>query len=178
MRTPPYCFVKLPGGKTRILQSVISRLPSEINTYFEPMVGGGAVFIELAKQKRFKKAFISDTNADVINAWSVIKRCPLKLIDELQHQKYSYDKTLYLESRAQKPSSLTRIERAARFIYLNRICFNGIYRLNSKGEFNVPFGKYTDPLICDADNIKAVSNLLKNVTIRLTSSILRTYQFR
>lgn len=168
MRTPPYCFVKYAGGKTRLLQSVVSRLPKKINTYFEPMVGGGAVFIELAKQKRFKRAVISDVNVELVNAWNIIKANPLELIDALKQSKYSYDKESYLKVRSHKPEEMTWIDRAARFIYLNKTAFNGLWRVNSRGEFNVPFGKYKNPVICDAANIVKMSELLTNASISLS----------
>lgn len=162
-RTPPYPFIKWPGGKRKLVPHILSRLPQKINTYYEPFIGGGAVLIELAKQNRFKFAHISDANWDVWNAWSTIKVHPEELIKCLKKKKYTYDKEAYLRIRAKVPES--DIEKAARFIYLNHTCFNGLYRLNAKGEFNVPFGRYKDPIICDAANIRKLSELLKNVSI-------------
>jgi len=164
-RTPPYPFLKWCGGKRRLVPHILARLPQKINIYYELLVGGGAVFIELAKQGRFKKAILYDTNLDVVIAWQTIKMHPLELIKALRKPKYKYDKQLYLKARAINPDRLSDTERAARFIYLNRVCFNGLYRENSKGKFNVPFGRYINPLICDATNIKAVSGLLENVDI-------------
>lgn len=164
-KSPPYPYIKWLGGKGRMAGHVMARLPREINVYGEPMIGGGAVLIELARQKRFKSARVADSNPELIRAWKAVKESVDPLVKKLREKKFSYDKELFLQVRATDPSTLDDVEAAARFIYLNRTCFNGIYRVNKKGEFNVPFGRYTDPLICDEPNLRAVSSLLKNVTI-------------
>jgi len=164
-KRPPYPFVKWAGGKSRLVKHITSRLPDHMDCYYEPMVGGGAVLIHLAKYGRFNKAVIADTNYDLITTWNVIKREPEELIKELKKKKYRYDKAAYLRIRAYDSTKLTLVARAARLIYLNKTCFNGLWRVNQKGEFNVPFGKYTDPIILDKANIRAVSELLKNITI-------------
>ncbi|MFA5211311.1 MAG: DNA adenine methylase [Patescibacteria group bacterium] len=162
----PKPFVKWVGGKRQLLKQ-FKELglypPDEFNplkhTYFEPFVGGGAVFLDLLP----KNAVISDLNSDLITTYKVVKNDVEKLIKLLKTYKYSKD--FFLKIRSQKSSSLSEIQIAARFIYLNRTCFNGLYRVNSKGEFNVPFGKYNNPLICDEDNLKKISKALKNVKI-------------
>lgn len=164
-RTPPYPPWKWVGGKKRLVPHILARLPQKINTYYEPFVGGGAVLIELAKQDKFKWACISDKNQDISNAWKVIKKYPEQLIKCLRKKKYVYDKEAYLRIRKLNSNKLDDIERAARFIYLNKTGFNGLYRLNAKGEFNVPFGRHKDPVICDAPNIRKLSELLKRVDI-------------
>jgi DNA adenine methylase len=129
------------------------------------MVGGGALFFELSKQKRFKKAFLGDTNPDLINAYRVIKSDVDGVIRELKSGRYIYDKKRYISIRSEEIDEKTPTERAARFIYLNRTCFNGLYRINQAGKFNVPFGKYNNPVICDSENLKEVSKALKTTRI-------------
>ncbi|HEY8096576.1 MAG TPA: Dam family site-specific DNA-(adenine-N6)-methyltransferase [Methylobacter sp.] len=166
-KAPPYPFVKWAGGKSRVAQYVLRRLPDSIGTYYEPMVGGGAIFFELAKAKRFKNAVLADKNPDLINTWNVIQNNVEELIKELSNKKkYRYEKQTYMKIRS-STKDMTKVELAARFIFLNKTCFNGLYRLNSKGGFNVPFGKYEDPLICDEKNLRTVSHLLEDVDIIL-----------
>lgn len=165
-KKPPHPFVKWLGGKTKILPQVMFRLPSKIKTYCEPMFGGGAVFIELAKQKKIERAILNDTCPDLMAAWRAIKSDVKGLIKELHSKHYVYDRDVFLKIRAKDPSTMDDVKRAARFIYLNRTCFNGVYRVNKgKGEFNVPFGNYDNPLICDEDNLLALSELLKIATL-------------
>lgn len=162
-KTPPYPPIKWAGGKQNLARFILHRLPVEVNTYYEPMVGGGAILLKM--RGRFKKAVISDTNPEVVNAWRTIKKDVKKLIQTLRRSKFKYDKETFLKIRAQDPNKLSPVGRAARFVYLNKTCFNGLYRVNSQGQFNVPFGRYKDPVICDAANLRAVAQVLKNVTI-------------
>jgi DNA adenine methylase len=163
----PKPFVKWVGGKRQLL-SQFRRLnlypPEKFNvatgSYFEPFVGGGAVFFDLLPEK----GFLSDMNKELVTTYNVIKNDVEKLIVSLK--KHKTDKEYFLEIRAQDPNSLTDLDVASRFIYLNRTCFNGLYRVNSKGGFNVPFGKYQNPLICDEDNLKKVSKALKGIDIK------------
>jgi DNA adenine methylase len=162
-KTPPYPFIKWAGGKQNLARFIVHRLPESIDTYYEPMIGGGAILLKI--RGSFKRAIISDTNPEVVNAWRVVKKDVEKLIRALRRPKFQYDKETFLKIRAQNPNKLSPVQRAARFIYLNKTCFNGLYRVNSQGQFNVPFGKYKDPVICDAENLRAVSLVLKNVKI-------------
>jgi DNA adenine methylase len=164
-RKIPYPFVKWVGGKSRMAHHVLNRLPGHVRTYYEPCLGGGAVLLELAKAGRFERAVASDLNPEIANAWTVVKNDPEALISELSSGRYVYDRARYEEVRSDRPD--TSLTRAARFIYLNRTCFNGLYRVNRLGEFNVPFGRYKDPVICDPENIRAVSSLLRDVKIVL-----------
>jgi DNA adenine methylase len=148
-----------------MLRHVIPRLPQKMGTYGEFMVGAGAVFIELARLNRFESAVISDSNAELMNSWKMVKDHVDELIAELRRPQYVYERSVYLQFREMVPASLSKVEAAARFIYLNRTCFNGLYRVNASGQFNVPFGKYTDPVICDEPNLRAVSAILKNVRV-------------
>ncbi|MDD5749877.1 MAG: DNA adenine methylase [Patescibacteria group bacterium] len=162
----PKPFVKWVGGKRQLLKQFKELglyTPDGFDplksTYHEPFVGGGAVFLDLLP----KKAILSDLNPELITTYKVIKNDVGKLIKLLKT--YKYDKDFYLKIRNKRIKSLSDIQVAARFIYLNRTCFNGLYRVNSKGEFNVPMGEYNNPLICDEDNLKKISKALKNVKL-------------
>ena len=159
-------FVKWVGGKRQLLKQFrdLGLYPPEgfnatKNTYFEPFVGGGAVFFDLLP----KKAVLSDLNNELVATYNVIKNNVNELIDSLK--KYKHNKEYFLKIRAQKAEGLSDIAIASRFIYLNRTCFNGMYRVNSRGEFNVPFGDNKNPLICDEVNLRKVSASLQKVTI-------------
>lgn len=163
----PRPFVKWVGGKRQLLKQF--RLmglypPDEFDVhngwYFEPFVGGGAVFFDLLPEK----SYLSDLNSELVTTYNVIKNNVDKLIASLK--KYKYDKESFLNIRAKNPKKLSDIMVASRFIYLNHTCFNGMYRVNSKGEFNVPFGKYSNPTICDEQNLRRVSKALQNVEIK------------
>lgn len=163
----PKPFVKWVGGKRQLLTQfrLLNLYPSEnfnpkTGKYFEPFVGGGAVFFDLLPET----AFLSDLNNELVVAYNVIKNDVENLIKSLKTHRL--DKGYFLEVRAQDPKKLSDIKIASRFIYLNRTCFNGMYRVNSKGGFNVPFGKYTNPLICDENTLRKVSKALKNVEIK------------
>lgn len=161
-KKPPYPFVKWLGGKSRMAKRVLERLPEKCGTYFEPLVGGGAVFLEMAKAGRFKRAVLSDTNRELMNVWRVVQSDPRALIKELRKRRYTYDKAVFLRIREEDPDGMDPVRMAARTVYLNKTCFNGLYRVNSDGKFNTPFGRYKDPVICDAENIRAVSELLQD----------------
>jgi DNA adenine methylase len=165
-KRPPYPFLKWLGGKARMAGRVMSRLPQKIDTYGEPMLGGGAVFIELARERRFRRAVLADLNPDLVNTWLVVRDDVDSLVKELRLPRYEYRKEVFLEHRGAEVASLSHVEAAARFIYLNRTCFNGVYRVNREGRFNVPFGSYVNPLICDEPNLRAVSELLEGVEVR------------
>lgn len=163
----PLPFVKWVGGKRQLLRQFreLGLYPPEDfdpvnNTYFEPFVGGGAVFFDLLP----KHAVLSDMNAELVTTYNVIKSNVEALIRSLRH--HTYEKEHYLKVRAKNPEKLSDVEVASRFIYLNRTGFNGLYRVNSKGIFNVPFGSYKNPRICDATNLRRASKALQHVTIR------------
>ncbi len=157
----PKPFVKWAGGKRQLIDILINEIPEEFNTYIEPFVGGGALFFEIQP----KKAIISDINKELINAYLVIKDHVYELIDSLR--KHKNEKDYFYKIRALNPEELTSVERASRFIYLNKTCFNGLYRENSKGQFNVPFGKYKKPKILDEENLISVSEFLNNIEIQI-----------
>ncbi len=157
----PKPFVKWAGGKRQLLPILTKYIPPKFGTYIEPFVGGGALLFELCPAK----AVISDINEELINAYLAIKDAPEKLIKELK--KHVNTKEYFYAMRSVDPKTLTPVERASRFIYLNKTCFNGLYRENSKGQFNVPFGRYKNPKICDEENIMAVSTFLNSIDITI-----------
>jgi DNA adenine methylase len=153
-------YLKYVGGKTALLPEILSRLPSEITpTYYEPFLGGGAVFFALAAAGLFKRAVLGDINTELVGTYAALSSNVEGVIRALK--KHVYDEDYYYAVRAQDPSKLTVEARAARLIYLNRTCFNSLYRVNLKGKFNVPFGRYTNPTICDEANLRAVSAALR-----------------
>lgn len=163
----PKPFVKWVGGKRQLLKQFreLGLYPPELfdpatNTYYEPFVGGGAVFFDLLPES----AELSDLNNELVITYNVIKNNIDDLISSLN--KHIYDKEYYLEVRAKNVEDLSDVEIASRFIFLNRTGFNGLYRVNKKGQFNVPFGRYNNPVICDEENLRRVSKELQNVTIK------------
>jgi DNA adenine methylase len=155
----PRPVLKYAGGKQQMLDILLSKIPRNYNRYIEPFVGGGALFFALNP----KNAVIADTNPELINLYTVIASEVEKLIEALKELKTD-EKTFY-EIRKVSPNELSSVQRAARTIYLNRTCFNGLYRVNRKGEFNVPYGHYKNPTICDEGNLRAVSFALQGTTI-------------
>jgi DNA adenine methylase len=158
-------IIKWAGGKSSVAQHVLNRIPEKMETYYEPLVGGGCILLKLAAEKRFNKAVISDTNPDLINAYRIIKKKVEELIAELSNGEYIYDKDEFYKIRALNSGELSPIKQAARFIYLNKTCFNGLYRVNGDGQFNTPFGRYKNPTICDESNLRALNIVLKKVKI-------------
>ena len=181
-RTETYAakpFIKWVGGKTQLLDDIKKSLPKDLDkrgslTYVEPFVGGGAVlFWILQEYPNITKAVINDINAELICTYRVIKNDVDSLIAELSRLQAEYlplsaedRKEYYLAQRALfNTKNTTDVQTAALFIFLNRTCFNGLYRVNSKGEFNVPHGKYSNPRICDEATLRADSVLLQKVEI-------------
>ena len=172
-------FIKWVGGKTQLLNEVSKSLPRDFAsrqhvTYVEPFVGGGAVmFWILQAYPNIERAVINDINQELICTYRVIQVNVEELIAELAHIQDEYiplgsedRKAYFMEKRARfNTKKTTPVETAALFIFLNRTCFNGLYRVNSKGKFNVPHGKYANPRICDADNLHACSAVLQKVEI-------------
>jgi DNA adenine methylase len=153
-------IVKWAGGKTRLLSSILPLVPARIRTYCEPFAGGAALFFALASEspRRFERAILCDANEELIVCYSAIKRDVGGVIRALC--RYKSTKAVFYKTRALNPTKLTDARRAARFIFLNRTCFNGLYRVNSKNQFNVPFGRYKNPRICDAAGLRAASEAL------------------
>lgn len=160
----PTPFVKWVGGKRSIIHELINRLPKKINNYHEAFVGGGALFYTI--NNRANQCFLSDINPDLVTTYNVIKNDVSSLIELLKIHKEHHTKEYYYEIRSQHHLE-NPIEVAARFIYLNKTCFNGLYRVNKKGEFNVPMGSYKNPGILQEDNLRLVSNVLQHTSIEL-----------
>ena len=153
-------FLKWAGGKGRLLDKVSKFFPGNYNRYFEPFIGGGAIFFYLNP----KKAIINDLNSELINLYNIIKKKPeelMKGLDKLQTKVNNKD--FFLEMRSKKLKK--ELEQAVRMVFLNRTCYNGMYRVNSKGEFNVPFGDMGTPKLYEKKNIIACSHILKKTTI-------------
>ena len=168
----PSPFVKWAGGKGQLLAQLDPYLPARLAGYVEPFVGGGAVFFHLYRQGRLrgKKVVLIDSLEELINCYRVVRDQVEALIAELgRHEAGKTDRDYYYQVRAwDRQSDYGRrsdVERAARFVFLNRTCYNGLYRVNRSGEFNVPFGRYRNPTICDAANLRAASHALQGVQL-------------
>jgi DNA adenine methylase len=169
-RNPPknllpsyYPFVKWAGGKTQLLPQLENILPSRFNRYFEPFLGGGAMFFHLLTHtNNMFTAYLSDANEELINAFLVVKNDVNTLIEILKMHNKEYQKNpkkyYYYLRDCSNPKK--KVDRAAKFIMLNKTCFNGLYRVNKRGDFNVPIGNYKNPLICDSVNLRNVSFIL------------------
>ncbi len=167
-------FIKWAGGKGQLLSQMDGYLPKQLDgrpfTYIEPFVGGGAMlFHMLKKHPEIKRAVINDINPHLVTAYRVVKEQPnelIKQLSDLEHQYYALDsedakKAFYLGVREIfNEEKLENVDRAKYLIFLNRTCFNGLYRENAKGKFNVPFGRYLHPTICNAETIIADSEVL------------------
>lgn len=160
--------VKWVGGKRQLLPEIKKYSPKKYNTYFEPFVGGGAVLFELQP----KNAIVNDINKELINLYSVIQNNVDDLIEKLSDtETYSNTSDCYyrvreLDREPQKYNKMTGVDRAARILYLNKTCYNGLYRVNSMGEFNSPFGSYKNPNIVNSITLKAVSKYFNESNIK------------
>ncbi len=157
----PRPFLKWAGGKGKLIQQYIPYLPKKFKTYYEPFLGGAAVFFYLNPPL----ATLTDINAELVNAYRCVRDNVEELILNLEAHQLRHCRDYYYEVR-QSPG-VTNIEKAARLIYLNKTCFNGLYRENSKGAFNVPIGKYKNPKICNPALLRSVSAALQNAQINV-----------
>ena len=160
-------FTKWTGGKRQLLPIIKSLMPDNYNNYFEPFVGGGALFFDLSPNK----AVINDFNNELINCYQQIKKYPQKLIELLAKHQENNSKEYYLKLRSadrdNRIDKMTNVERAARIMYMLRVDFNGLYRVNSKNQFNVPHGRYKNPKIVDSDLILSISQYLNSNNIKI-----------
>ncbi len=161
----PAPFIKWAGGKRALIPHISKHFPYRINTYWEPFVGGGAVFFAISD--RVDKVFLSDANEALIVTYQVVKSEVDDLIEVLREhqQKHFQDDDYYYKIREQTPS--VALEIAARFIYINKTCFNGLYRVNRSGKFNVPKGRYKKPDICNEKRLRAANKALEKATLRV-----------
>lgn len=173
-------FIKWVGGKTQLLPEIRQRYPENIIKYCEPFVGGGAVLFDVLQTFHPNEVLINDINPELINLYENIRNNCEPLIQLLEHFQTEYLETpeadrqnLYLGKRAtynhfiEERNPEHNLEKAALFIYLNKTCFNGLYRVNRNGLFNVPFNRAKNPLICDSENIRECSQLLQNVQMHV-----------
>ena len=156
-------ILKWAGGKRALVPRILRELPERIETYYEPFVGGAAVFLALAEARRFRRAVITDKNAELIELYRVVQTDVDKLLRALEAYQMRTSEEDYYAIRASKPRSA--VGRAARLIYLNRTGYNGLYRVNSSGGFNVPYGRYQRPKIHDPVRLRAAAEALKDVDI-------------
>ena len=164
----PKPFVKWAGGKRQLIPILNENLPKTMGTYFEPFLGGGALLFHILKERNGQKCGISDLNSDLVLAYTTIRDKPELLIESLKNHTKHYQKdskSYYYSIRENNPKSA--VEKTSRLIFLNRTCFNGLYRVNSKGKFNVPLGRYTNPNIVNEENIHSVSQTLQSRKISI-----------
>ncbi len=163
---PPRPFLKWAGGKRQLLPALLGAVEAAgtVRRYHEPMLGGGALFFALAQAGRLRvPACLSDVNRNLIDAYLGLRGDVDAVIKVLEEHARRHCKEYFYRVRAARPRTLAR--RAARIIYLNRTCYNGLYRENSKGRFNTPFGHYVNPKVCDEENLRAVAATLEDVDL-------------
>ena len=164
----PKPFVKWAGGKRQLIPILNQNIPESFGTYYEPFLGGGALLFHILTDKNGQKCSISDLNSDLVLAYTTIRDRIDSLIASLKNHEKNYQKnseSYYYSIRESNPRSA--IEKTSRLIFLNRTCFNGLYRVNSKGKFNVPLGKYSNPNIVNEENLRAVSHILQSSRISI-----------
>jgi DNA adenine methylase len=162
-RVSPRPFLKWAGGKGQLLSQYLAYFPQHFEVYYEPFLGGGAVFFHLLPAQ----AVLTDINPELVNVYSCIRDRLEQVISLLAEHQQRHGKDYYYQIRASNQG--TAVERAARLIYLNKTCFNGLYRENSKGDFNVPIGKYKNPTICNSALLRSASLALQSVQIEVRS---------
>ncbi|MCL5785920.1 MAG: DNA adenine methylase [Candidatus Thermoplasmatota archaeon] len=162
-------LVKWAGGKRQLLPRIMKCLPDSWNTYYEPFSGGLALLVEMYNRGKVNKAVIGDANPELMNLYSTVKNFPTDLVNAISEFGFSNDPACYYEIRNKFNSLIgdqyRSAERAAMFLYLNRHCFNGLWRVNSDGKFNVPFGKYSNPSLPTEGHIFRFSQMLKQTRI-------------
>lgn len=156
---PAKPFLKWAGGKTDLLPKLRPLVPQQYGKYIEPFLGGGAFFFNLCP----KRATISDSNEDLINAYVVVRDCPSELLEQLEGM--LGDEETFYRIRETDPSKLDNVRRAARLIYLNKRCYNGLYRVNKRGKFNTPYGRNRATSICKREVIFKASKVLRNTDL-------------
>jgi len=161
----PEPFLKWAGGKTQLLGQLDRFFPGQFKTYYEPFVGSAAAFFHLRRTRTWFPAWLADSNAELVNCYQMVRDKAQTLIPLLKHHQREHGKHHYYDIRGQNPETLTKVQRAARLIYLNKTCYNGLHRVNAKGEFNVPMGSYSNPRIVDEETLKAASKALKDATL-------------
>ena len=167
----PRPILKWAGGKQQLLDTLLSMIPHTWKRYIEPFAGGAALFFALRPQR----AILADSNPDLVTLYQVVASDVEGLIKLLREMRN--DRETFYTIRAMDPQTMSPVEQAARTIHLNKTCYNGLYRVNRKGQFNVPFGNYKNPVICDADNLRVASFALQraHITHGDFRTVLREY---
>lgn len=163
-------FLKWAGGKSQLLPVLRRFYPSTVATYIEPFLGGGAVYFDVQARRTPARALLADTNEELVNCFIVVRDSVDDLIEllHLHAERHRREpRAHYYAVRDLTPDGLSPLERAARLIYLNKTCYNGLYRVNSRGQFNVPIGRYRNPPICDPDLLRRASAALQGVDLRV-----------
>ena len=166
--TTPKPFVKWAGGKRQLIPILNENLPKSFGTYYEPFIGGGALLFHILTERKGQKCSISDLNSDLVLTYTTIRDKIDGLVSSLKNHEKNYQKdskTYYYSVRESNPRS--EIEKTSRLLFMNRTCFNGLYRVNSKGKFNVPLGRYTNPNIVNEDNLRSVSAILNTSKVAI-----------
>ncbi|MGB6837813.1 MAG: DNA adenine methylase [Dehalococcoidia bacterium] len=159
-------FIKWAGGKTQLLPQLGPAVPKAFKTYYEPFAGSAAMFFWLRRERGTFPAVLMDLNPELVNCYQVVRDNVKALIPLLARHQRQHGKRHYYQVRDLEPQSLRREDRAARFIYLNKTCYNGLYRVNSQGKFNVPMGSYKNPAILETEVLLAASQALQTVDVR------------
>jgi DNA adenine methylase len=160
-------FLKWAGGKLQLIEQFKNLFPHTFNNYYEPFIGSGAIFFYLKSKLKPNKVTLSDTNEELINCFVAVRDKPSELIELLSNHRKKHSKEYYYAVRRIESDRLDSVNKAARLIYLNKTCFNGLYRVNSKGQFNVPMGDYENPCIVDKNILYQASRLLQGVHLRV-----------
>lgn len=178
--TVAHPFIKWVGGKSQLLEEIREKYPAKIEKYCEPFVGGGAVLFDVLSKFHPKEVLINDINKELINTyWQIKNNCSAMILQlsDLQNiyknhtteenKAFFYEKRIRYNELKVNGNDQENLEKAALFIFLNKTCFNGLYRVNSKGLFNVPFNNAKNPLLCDEENLRECSKLLQNVEMKV-----------
>ena len=160
-------FLKWAGGKGQLVPELLHWIPASATNYYEPFVGSGALYFALRKSDLIDNACLSDTNEELINAYKQVKENVEALARILSDHQTKHSKEYYYEIRSLSPDEMPSLERAARMIYLNKTCFNGLYRVNKSGRFNVPIGSYKNPRIVDQYRLREASKLLQHAKVQV-----------
>jgi DNA adenine methylase len=160
-------FLKWAGGKLQLIEQFENLFPHKFRNYYEPFIGSGAVFFYVKSKLKPNKVILSDTNEELINCFVIVRDKPSELVELLLNHRKKHSKEYYYAVRSIESNRLDSVDRAARLIYLNKTCFNGLYRVNSKGQFNVPFGDYESPSIFDKNTLFQASQLLQGAHLQV-----------
>ncbi len=160
----PRPFLKWVGGKGQIVDQLIQRAPTQFGAYHEPFLGGGAFFFGLYRAGRIRQAYLTDVNSELIDTFRAVRDETDAVLARLET--FRHTEKFFYALRKRNPKRMIPANRAARMIFLNKTCYNGLYRVNSKGQFNAPFGRYKNPNYRDPENLYAVAQALANVSIQ------------